>query len=192
MATGGRHDSLSALWFNTSYVCERGNICTLAHALSFCCCYFALIYRVHVGPFRECGTHCNDREPDFLSSRLVENIDFALSAHFGRHFLPLVFLFLLLPAAARPLIKWLLDNVHAWRWEVQEACENVCTIRLLSLQRRCANYLYFTHWLIITYKRTLTLQPRAATPPQHCSHCKKKKKKKLVKGCISLKEMNIN
>lgn len=157
-----------------------------------------LLTRVHIGPFRECGTHSNNREqvhgPDFLSSRLVENINFALSAQFGRHFLPLVFLSLLLPATARPLIKWLSDNVHAWRWEEQEACENVCPIRLLSLQRRCANYLYFTHWLIITYKHTLTLVHLASQErPRYLNIVLIAKKKKiLVKFCISVKKMNVN
>ncbi len=140
-----------------SYVRERGNANTLAAcSVSSCICCFVPVNQVCVGPFREHGTHCNDREqvhePDFLSSRLAENIDFAFFARFGRHFLSLS-----LPAAARPLIKWLLDNVHAWRREAQEACENVWLHRLLSLRRRCANYLYFTHWLIITYKHTLVL-----------------------------------
>lgn len=158
-----------------SYVRERGNANTLAAcSVSSCLCCFASVNQVCVGPFREHSTHCNDREqvhePDFLSSRLVENIDFALFARFGRHFLPLVSLSLSLPAAARPLIKWLLDNVHAWRREAQEACENVWPLRLLSLRRRCANYLYFTHWLIITYKHTLALIDLASWErPRHLS-----------------------
>ncbi len=77
-----------------SYVRERGNANTLAAcSVSSCLCCFVPVNQVCVGPFREHGTHCNDREqvhePDFLSSRLVENIDFALFARFGRHFLSL-------------------------------------------------------------------------------------------------------
>lgn len=108
MATGGPHNLLSAPLIQ--HVHERGNTNTLAAcSVSSCLCCFAPVNQVCVGPFREHSTQCNDREqvhePDFLSSRLVENIDFALFARFGRHFLPLVSLFLSLPAAARPLIK---------------------------------------------------------------------------------------
>lgn len=82
MATGGPHDRLSALWLNTSRMCKKEEILA-PQCLCSCCSALlcsALINRVHIGPFRECGTHCNDREqvhePDYLSSCLAKNIDF--------------------------------------------------------------------------------------------------------------------